>query len=59
MSQLGQMGGSGAEERKECRRKLGQLRIEADSLIAAIQGEESSGAGGPVSYTHLTLPTNA
>ena len=44
--QLGQMGGSGAEERKECRRKLGQLRIEADSLIAAIQGEESSGAGG-------------
>ena len=40
VSQLGQMGGSGAEE-KECRRKLEQLKLQEDSLRAAIQCEDS------------------
>ena len=50
VSQLGQMGGSGAEEEKECRRKLEQLKVQEDSLRAAIKCEDSrdrlSGTGG-------------
>ena len=49
VSQLGQMGGSGAEE-QECRRKLEQLKLQEDSLRAAIKCEDSrdrlSGTGG-------------
>ena len=41
VSQLGQMGGSGAEE-KECRRKLEQLKLQEDSLRAAIKCEDSA-----------------
>ena len=44
VSQLGQMGGSGAEE-QECRRKLEQLKLQEDSLRAAIKCEDSAGTG--------------
>ena len=40
VSQLGQMGGGETEER-ECRRKLGQLKLQEDSLRVAIQCEDS------------------
>ena len=56
VSQLGQMGGSGAEE-KECRRKLEQLKLQEDSLRAAIQCEDSVGARDRLFGTEMDDPT--
>ena len=52
VGQLGQMGGGETEE-QECRRKLGQLKLQEDSLRAAIQCEDSVGAGGRLGGTRM------
>ena len=45
--------GGGETEEQECRRKLGQLKLQEDSLRAAIQCEDSVGAGGRLSGTGM------
>merc|ERR1719305_66982 len=45
--------GGGETEEQECRRKLGQLKVQEDSLRAAIQCEDSVGPGGRLVGTRM------